>query len=882
MRISMLHRLIATDCVEEMITYLEHVDEFWSSLVGADTVTMKKIDQDTVDNLQLLAPGKSRADKSTACGLVLSGRAFSDFSEAERRSIWSRLEVFEGLVPSLYTFFEDFKYLENCAQCVKRLFGPVNESIWNTMKHMFHGSPDIEEECLIQTSECTVRHQRAGSAERLDLGYRQVWLYAMRNYTLMPPDPKNDDDLLAKPNRAMADARTIYDLADLARRLGFRSPEIESIVQGSPDRQIARNALLQARKPHHFRYDPRGFDALVDRITECFSAAIPCEPERSPELLADSTVKARARCGTPQKRTHKQDNLHLFIDYLHNDEVTISQTITSFFVRRCVYFAFFGKPWSHNRRHAIHGGGPRRDSPPPSPLFVRDDSISPGLDTSITARPAETAGQRGSGPREALTGRGQPNVREPPHQVQTHEMLRCRTSKMQKRRPPTRYEPPMELDRLSAGSTNDEMTDDDRSNLLITDARLSESPSSSAAGDMVLWAPLPDRGSPVHDRAERKERTEVAASREPSDEGVSEQVAPLGPVAQDSGLIELTAPGVVAPDQPTGEAESEQSPSSSCPKRLRGAASSENLAPTYQTPAEEVSAENQRDPYWDEYDDRHLRAREEQDRLEELERELLEHKLDLSPTRPQPAPESLSQGHSLAPEPQALTSPVSSSYSRSDIYQLGLEQEPPGSVAGDPLETAAAVQNSDRGILEGRSSAAQRERPLTQLDAGKLELPAVSGATSAPGIPEGSASPSPAASAGPALPTGATEERPPLTTPVEVSFWSFERGDWRLTNVVRVDPSDPSTVERVAMKYMWKGYSLYDLNMQSVSPAECFHAATVDGNNRIFVISEDEEKKLVAQGQLIKDRRLLSSRLLNRDQSATATHTKVHHPRRTE
>jgi hypothetical protein len=846
-----------------MITYLEHVEEFWSSLVGADTATMKKIDQDTVDNLQLLAPGKSRADKSIACGLVLSGRAFSDFSEAERRSIWSRLEVFDGLVPSLYTFFEDFKYLENCAQCVKRLFGPVNESIWNTMKHMFHGSPDIEEECLIQTSECTVRHQRAGSAERLDLGYRQVWLYAMRNYTLMPPDPKNDDDLLAKPNRAMADARTIYDLADLARRLGFRSPEIECLVQGSPDRQIARDALLQARKPHHFRYDPRGFDALVDRITECFSAAVPCEPERSPELLADSTVKARARCGTPQKRTHKQDNLRLFIDYLHNDEVTISETITTFFVRRCVYFAFFGKPWSHNRRYATHGVGPPGDSPPPSPLFVGDDSISPGLDTSITVRPTETAGQRDSGPREAPTGRGQQNLREPPHQVQAHEMLRRRTRELQKRRRPTRRvgqaaEPPMEQDRLSAGSTNDEMTDDDRLNLLITDARLSETPSSSAAGDMVLWAPPPDRESPEHDRAEREERTEVAASRELSDEGVPEQVAPLVPVAQDSGLSELTAPGVVAPDQPPGEAQSEQSPSSPCPKRLRGAASGESLAPADQTPPEEESAETQRDPYWEEYVD--------------------------SPTRPQLVSESLSQGHSVSPDHQVPTSPASSSYSRSDIYQLGLEQEPPDSVAGDPLETAAAVQNSDRGIPEGRSSAAQRERPLTQLNAGKPELPAVSGATIAPVTPEGSASRSPAASAGPALPTGATEERPPPTTPVEVSFWSFERGDWQLTNVVRVDPSDPSPVERVARKYMWKEYSLYDLNMQSVSPAECFHAATVDGNNRIFVISEDEERKLVAQGQLIKDRRLLSSisRLLNRDQSATATQTKVHRPRRTD
>jgi hypothetical protein len=76
---------------------------------------------------------------------------------------------------------------------------------------------------------------------------------------------------------------------------------------------------------------------------------------------------------------------------------------------------------------------------------------------------------------------------------------------------------------------------------------------------------------------------------------------------------------------------------------------------------------------------------------------------------------------------------------------------------------------------------------------------------------------------------------------------------------------------------MWKEYSLYDLKLQSLSPAECFHAATADGNNWILVISENEERKLVAEGQLIKDRRLLSSvsRLLNRDQSATEPQAKA-------
>ncbi|KAI3058792.1 hypothetical protein CBS147353_10654 [Aspergillus niger] len=176
----------------------------------------------------------------------------------------------------------------------------------------------------IQTSESTFRRQRATDVERLDMGYLQVWLYAMRHNPLMAPDAKNDDDLLAKPVRAKADERAIYEMAGLARRLGFKSPEIDVLVDGSPDHQIARAALLQARKPNRFRYDTRQFDILVNRIAECFAMAAPYEPDIGNDLLADSTMKPRARCGMPRKRTHKQDSPLLFLDPSMSAAVSIS------------------------------------------------------------------------------------------------------------------------------------------------------------------------------------------------------------------------------------------------------------------------------------------------------------------------------------------------------------------------------------------------------------------------------------------------------------------------------------------------------------------------------------------------------------------------------
>ena len=65
--------------------------------------------------------------------------------------------------------------------------------------------------------------------------------------------------------------------------------------------------------------------------------------------------------------------------------------------------------------------------------------------------------------------------------------------------------------------------------------------------------------------------------------------------------------------------------------------------------------------------------------------------------------------------------------------------------------------------------------------------------------------------------------------------------------------------------------------MQSLSPAQCYRAATVDGNNAIFLISEHDEQQLAAEGPLVKNRQLLSlvSRVLDRAEPEP----KKRHPR---
>ncbi|PYI07382.1 hypothetical protein BO78DRAFT_313232 [Aspergillus sclerotiicarbonarius CBS 121057] len=388
LRIGSLGKLMALKCDEEILNYLEYIREFWCSLVDENLAALAKIDQRTVDRLQLKAPGVSIEDRLEVQGLISSGRIFSQFSATERDSIWTKLASFGRIVPSLYTFFEDLKYLTACSQCVQWLLVTKknHQTFRTTMQHMFR-NPDEEApshgtgengnttDCMIQISDTTFRRTRCDYRQRLDLSYRQVWLYAMRHYPQMPKRSQNSD-ILAKAASEKADEAVVHELAALARKFGFESPQIAELTNLSPDRQIAQAALVKARKKDRYHYDPMEFETLIDRITSCFASAVPCTEEVVDELIADASVTSNARCGLPRTRVHCQDRRYLFVDHLHADTGWSGDQISTLFVRRCVYFAFFG-PCSTTSSAELGEDSPAFQGPE-SPLFVPIDTPANG------------------------------------------------------------------------------------------------------------------------------------------------------------------------------------------------------------------------------------------------------------------------------------------------------------------------------------------------------------------------------------------------------------------------------------------------------------------------------------------------------------------------
>ncbi|KAB8235850.1 uncharacterized protein BDW43DRAFT_308661 [Aspergillus alliaceus] len=112
-------------------------------------------------------------------------------------------------------------------------------------------------------------------------------------------------------------------MAVLAQTLGFDSPQIRELIAQSPDCQIAHAALVKARKPDRYRYNSDMLDIIIDQIVDCFRLAVPLDHQPSSEYI--------------------DDHQYIFFNQLHNNKASAICRASAFFVRRCVYFAFFGK-----------------------------------------------------------------------------------------------------------------------------------------------------------------------------------------------------------------------------------------------------------------------------------------------------------------------------------------------------------------------------------------------------------------------------------------------------------------------------------------------------------------------------------------------------------
>ena len=272
---------------------------------------MLLVDQETVEAIELKAPRTSTEDAKILCGQLLGGVIFSAFSDQARAGIWTRLQMLDGLVPSIFTFFKDIHYLKALAGCMTRLTRLLpGDTMSTALTRAFSDTTERTDRAVLQIAESSFTSCPAQSVDPVDLGLRQLYAYAMRHYPQMPKSPKSSTrkELMIRPT-THADPTVLREFAELAERLGFESPEITDLKQ-YPTVRVPRSQ------------------------TET----------RKPLLVTDGAgVAKKWRCGLPKVEEYLEDGEYFFINHLDSRDEEQGEGITSFFVRKSIYSAFFGK-----------------------------------------------------------------------------------------------------------------------------------------------------------------------------------------------------------------------------------------------------------------------------------------------------------------------------------------------------------------------------------------------------------------------------------------------------------------------------------------------------------------------------------------------------------
>jgi len=280
-------------------------------LLQQNVTAMENVDEVTVKALELRAPRLCTRDANELRGQILGGTIFSAFGDDDRVAIWSRVQTIEGLIPSLDALFKNISYLKGLVDCMRRLVSPLpGDTISTALFKAFADTNQRTDRAIIQVTESSFSPCPASWADRADLGVRQLYAYAMRHYLQMPRDLEGKE-LLAR-HTSNVDPTALREFAGLAERLGFESPKITALKE-----------IPQARSTRHLSENSK------------------------PLLVTDGAgVKRRRRCGLPSMEEYREESGYLFIHHLHEVDENQGEGLTSFFVRKSIYSALFGKPSS--------------------------------------------------------------------------------------------------------------------------------------------------------------------------------------------------------------------------------------------------------------------------------------------------------------------------------------------------------------------------------------------------------------------------------------------------------------------------------------------------------------------------------------------------------
>lgn len=293
---------------QEAAAYLHHTYALWVRIVGSQQAATK-ITVNDVQAVELRCPKFCTADAVAVMDAFEQGTIFSSFSTSERDAIRREILSIETIITSLYTFSQDIHVLEVCAASMRHLVAPSrNRTIRQTLLSSFEGTDDRSAATAIQ----------------------DLWAFVLGNFPDMClPTTRTKAKLLAGPLVQEGRQATVLCAARLANQLGFRTPEIQRLVSksdGEPaDGRETDACEVQAACQSTSNHDSEVMALVVGGQSCC--------------------RRLQRRCGRPRRESHQLDRKLLTRANLDADVASLNlqgRELTSFFVLRCQYVAFFG------------------------------------------------------------------------------------------------------------------------------------------------------------------------------------------------------------------------------------------------------------------------------------------------------------------------------------------------------------------------------------------------------------------------------------------------------------------------------------------------------------------------------------------------------------
>lgn len=286
---------------------------------------MRLVDEITVKCLELRAPGISNEDARTVSAHVDNGSIFGAIiNPSVRRSLLANILKQQQLIPSLHTFCEDTKYLEPCANAIKRLLGPsLKGTVRSTMRAVFGQSlQGYADDCF--------EHR-----------YRQLWAFAHRHFPeLVNVAPRKELDR-DKPTIKEPNPITWYRFAQLALDLGFVSDPMLRLRS----KKKLENALQDFMIPitEHI-LDRKLVGKLVRQLRRTIVTKRDSGPSTEKPLIVDdkTDVDLRHRCGRPYEASQDEARRSLYAQWIYDNSSANGRYVTHHYVHRAIFRAFFG------------------------------------------------------------------------------------------------------------------------------------------------------------------------------------------------------------------------------------------------------------------------------------------------------------------------------------------------------------------------------------------------------------------------------------------------------------------------------------------------------------------------------------------------------------